>query len=798
MKSNLKGKIVRLFEVQNNNADRVYLSLSLSNGDFKTVTIIDDVVHSSTLLLLFQLIPKDTTLWIGLENMFTNLRLFALQFGYRLSVSNEDNFDSLLKSSKTDSEVFQSLGSHVMKVLPLHNLTVQKISSCKQVKDRASNFFTLDARTVQNLKYHIHTHNMTPSIQGGQFLQLWLSYDEEYSTSGSKQLLNYVAFHPLRDFVYLNLRVEALGEILKNRGKYNELRLKLNLVPDEIETRVSALSKYDKKKRKTRKEFHASFSLSDLIRISNFLKISAVVRSVLQEYQSRVLVELFKCFNHKSVLRLTEKLTKTLEEDLLTTTGDIRQVFAIKSCIDAGFDSSRSALCALSESCYELLNQIKANSCARNLRLLYSHAFGFHFAITFQDFQKIKKSLKNLVILNAKWKIGKPKNNCFQSELFVKSANVYFTCNELSRLNIKFRSLLHENVMQSTLILNDLKNLSMTDFRITLKLLGSYLVMDTLSALSQIQVHNTMFNSKFSFYGPVILKNTAASLQISKTARQFHSFKKNAHMNQCEFPLFCYYTSSMFPFLLILGDNSRSEMNSSLLISDILTAHMGCKISGNFFSSTFFDCLYAHVENRDSFQKNLSTFMWEICELQSILSNLTSRSILFLDELLQSTSFHESSSIIWATSEKLLQYGLKTSLSTCTGSISEFGQIYSGVHTIQSYRSESYSRGVFSGKYLSFSMFDIGIIGKLPRKNLTRSWNIAKKIKRLHLTRMSFKFKTATVTLSARYSNLCAFLSEKILYNLRYKTELTEMRKLLTSVQIQLKMLCSSDRRKKL
>lgn len=261
MKSNLKGKIVRLFEVQNNNADRVYLSLSLSNGDFKTVTIIDDVVHSSTLLLLFQLIPKDTTLWIGLENMFTNLRLFALQFGYRLSVSNEDNFDSLLKSSKTDSEVFQSLGSHVMKV-----------------KDRASNFFTLDARTVQNLKYHIHTHNMTPSIQGGQFLQLWLSYDEEYSTSGSKQLLNYVAFHPLRDFVYLNLRVEALGEILKNRGKYNELRLKLNLVPDEIETRVSALSKYDKKKKKNAKGIPCIFfsfrSDKDIELLKNFSSCS--------------------------------------------------------------------------------------------------------------------------------------------------------------------------------------------------------------------------------------------------------------------------------------------------------------------------------------------------------------------------------------------------------------------------------------------------------------------------------------------------------------------------------------------
>jgi len=85
-----------------------------------------------------------------------------------------------------------------------------------------------------------------------------------------------------------------------------------------------------------------------------------------------------------------------------------------------------------------------------------------------------------------------------------------------------------------------------------------------------------------------------------------------------------------------------------------IMAQLGCYVPAERATFRIPDRIFSRVNNRDCLETNASTFMLEMQETAFILANVSSSSLVIIDELGRGTSLKEGASICWAVCEKLL------------------------------------------------------------------------------------------------------------------------------------------------
>ena len=108
--------------------------------------------------------------------------------------------------------------------------------------------------------------------------------------------------------------------------------------------------------------------------------------------------------------------------------------------------------------------------------------------------------------------------------------------------------------------------------------------------------------------------------------------------------------------VLLTGPNMAGKstyLRTAALL--ILLAQMGSFIPAESARMGLFDRIFTRIGARDDLARGSSTFMVEMVETASILSNLTDRSLVILDEVGRGTSTYDGMSIAWAVLEHLAE-----------------------------------------------------------------------------------------------------------------------------------------------
>lgn len=118
-----------------------------------------------------------------------------------------------------------------------------------------------------------------------------------------------------------------------------------------------------------------------------------------------------------------------------------------------------------------------------------------------------------------------------------------------------------------------------------------------------------------------------------------------------------YLDDTQQQILMITGPNMSGKsalLRQTALI--VLMAQMGSFVPAESASIGFIDKLFTRVGASDNLSAGESTFMVEMNETASIINNISSRSLILLDEIGRGTSTYDGISIAWSIAEFLHNY----------------------------------------------------------------------------------------------------------------------------------------------
>jgi DNA mismatch repair protein MutS len=121
-----------------------------------------------------------------------------------------------------------------------------------------------------------------------------------------------------------------------------------------------------------------------------------------------------------------------------------------------------------------------------------------------------------------------------------------------------------------------------------------------------------------------------------------------------------YLDNNKQQIIMLTGPNMSGKsaiLRQTALI--VLMAQVGCFVPADSATIGIVDKIFTRVGASDNISQGESTFMVEMNETASILNNLSSRSLILLDEIGRGTSTFDGVSIAWAIAEYLHESSLK-------------------------------------------------------------------------------------------------------------------------------------------
>ncbi|GIY83841.1 DNA mismatch repair protein Msh3 [Caerostris extrusa] len=107
--------------------------------------------------------------------------------------------------------------------------------------------------------------------------------------------------------------------------------------------------------------------------------------------------------------------------------------------------------------------------------------------------------------------------------------------------------------------------------------------------------------------------------------------------------------------MIVTGPNMGGKSTYVRQIALIaIMSHIGSYVPAELASIPLFDNIYVRMGSEDALAQGKSTFMVEMSETSEILANITSKSLVILDELGRGTSTNDGTAIAYATLEYLV------------------------------------------------------------------------------------------------------------------------------------------------
>ncbi|MFZ4462387.1 MAG: DNA mismatch repair protein MutS [Bacteroidales bacterium] len=193
--------------------------------------------------------------------------------------------------------------------------------------------------------------------------------------------------------------------------------------------------------------------------------------------------------------------------------------------------------------------------------------------------------------------------------------------------------------------------------------------------------------------------------------------------------------------MILTGPNMSGKsalLRQTALI--VLMAQMGSFVPASKASLGLVDKVFTRVGASDNISSGESTFMVEMNETASILNNISSRSLIILDEIGRGTSTYDGISIAWAITEFLHehpQYRAKVMFATHYHELNEMAASFSRIRNYHISVKETGNQVVFlrklkkGGSEHSFGIH-VATMAGMPRKVIDRANKLLTMLEKTH------------------------------------------------------------------
>ncbi|MEY3630680.1 MAG: hypothetical protein RL408_234 [Bacteroidota bacterium] len=554
------------------------------------------------------------------------------------------------------------------------------ISSIQRIEE--DKYVWLDRFTIRNLEL-IH-----PTQEGG--VPLIALIDQTLTAMGGRLLRKWLVL-PLKELQTIEQRQEGVSGLLVSSSLLDQVSELLKPIGD-VERMISKVAA-------------GRINPRELNALKKALQQIPEIKSLLSASTSPSLSGLASSLD--TCAELVDKIDTILREDppVLMHQGGM---------IKSGFLAELDELHGLSSSGKNFLADIQKREIERtgitSLKVSYNKVFGYYLEVTNAHKDRVPSEwIRKQTLVNAE------------------------------------RYITEELKVYEEKILSAEDKISVIEFR-----LFQELVQETLSYLTQIQQNALGIATLdvLASFATVAKKNNYVRPTLNETeiidikGGRHPVIEKQLPAGENYIPNDIYLDDKTQQIMMITGPNMAGKsalLRQTALI--VLLAQMGSYVPAESATLGLVDKVFTRVGASDNLSKGESTFMVEMTETAAILNNLSSRSLVLLDEIGRGTSTYDGVSMAWAIAEHLHNhpaYKAKTLFATHYHELNELNQDFPRIQNFHVSVKEVGNKIIFLRKLLpggSAHSFGIHVaqLAGMPTSLVLRAHEILQNLEKDHV-----------------------------------------------------------------
>ena len=578
---------------------------------------------------------------------------------------------------------------------------INHISSIKRIPKE--DYVWMDRFTTRNLEL-FNSNNLNA-------VTLIDVIDKTISPMGGRLLKRWLAL-PLKDLKEINSRQEVVEFFIQDLNSLNQIQHHIKLIGD-IERLISKV---------------ATFKISprEVIQLKNSLEAIIPIKSLAEKSTNTSVKEIG--VNLSNCDKLRDRIKETLLEEA--------PVNILKgNSISSEYSKELKELRNIAFSGKEVLDQMLARESEAtgitSLKIASNNVFGYYIEVRNTHKDKVPEHwIRKQTLVSAERYITE--------ELKEYESKILGAEEKIMALEIQ---IFNDLVQWMGGFIKEVQN-------------NSFLIakLDCLSGFSQLSIEN-------DYCKPII--DDSHDLDIKDGRHPVIEKQLKAHESYISNDVFL--DADKQQIIMITGPNMSGKsaiLRQTAII--VLMAQMGSFVPAKSVRMGWFDKIFTRVGASDNISMGESTFMVEMNETASILNNISSRSLILLDEIGRGTSTYDGISIAWAISEFLHDNASKpkTLFATHYHELNEMTSSFKRIKNFNVSVKEEKNDVLFLRKLVpggsehSFGIHVAKMAG-MPSKVLNKAHQILKKLEKSHSNEeLTGKVKSIKDDIQLQFFNL--------------------------------------------
>ena len=469
---------------------------------------------------------------------------------------------------------------------------INHISSIKRIPKE--DYVWMDRFTTRNLEL-FNSNNLNA-------VTLIDVIDKTISPMGGRLLKRWLAL-PLKDLKEINSRQEVVEFFIQDLNSLNQIQHHIKLIGD-IERLISKV---------------ATFKISprEVIQLKNSLEAIIPIKSLAEKSTNASVKEIG--VNLSNCDKLRDRIKETLLEEAPV---NILKGNSISSEYSKELKELRNIAFSGKEVLDKMLVRESEATGITSLKIASNNVFGYYIEVRNTHKDKVPEHwIRKQTLVSAERYITE--------ELKEYESKILGAEEKIMTLEIQ---IFNDLVQWMGGFIKEVQN-------------NSFLIakLDCLSGFSQLSIEN-------DYCKPII--DDSHDLDIKDGRHPVIEKQLKAHESYISNDVFL--DADKQQIIMITGPNMSGKsaiLRQTAII--VLMAQMGSFVPAKSVRMGWFDKIFTRVGASDNISMGESTFMVEMNETASILNNISSRSLILLDEIGRGTSTYDGISIAWAISEFL-------------------------------------------------------------------------------------------------------------------------------------------------
>ena len=578
---------------------------------------------------------------------------------------------------------------------------INHISSIKRIPKE--DYVWMDRFTTRNLEL-FNSNNLNA-------VTLIDVIDKTISPMGGRLLKRWLAL-PLKDLKEINSRQEVVEFFIQDLNSLNQIQHHIKLIGD-IERLISKV---------------ATFKISprEVIQLKNSLEAIIPIKSLAEKSTNTSVKEIG--VNLSNCDKLRDRIKETLLEEAPV---NILKGNSISSEHSKELKELRNIAFSGKEVLDQMLVRESEATGITSLKIASNNVFGYYIEVRNTHKDKVPEHwIRKQTLVSAERYITE--------ELKEYESKILGAEEKIMTLEIQ---IFNDLVQWMGGFIKEVQN-------------NSFLIakLDCLSGFSQLSIEN-------DYCKPII--DNSHDLDIKDGRHPVIEKQLKAHESYISNDVFL--DADKQQIIMITGPNMSGKsaiLRQTAII--VLMAQMGSFVPAKSVRMGWFDKIFTRVGASDNISMGESTFMVEMNETASILNNISSRSLILLDEIGRGTSTYDGISIAWAISEFLHDNASKpkTLFATHYHELNEMTSSFKRIKNFNVSVKEEKNDVLFLRKLVpggsehSFGIHVAKMAG-MPSKVLNKAHQILKKLEKSHSNEeLTGKVKSIKDDIQLQFFNL--------------------------------------------